>query len=46
MLLKIGKMTSWCPKLLFGDKYTGKSWLPGDEYTVESRLLSDEYTGE
>jgi hypothetical protein len=46
MLLKIGKMTPWCPKRLPGGEYTGESQLPGGEYTAESRLPGDEYTGE
>ncbi len=29
MLLKIGKTTPRCPKLLPGDEYTDESWLPG-----------------
>ncbi len=33
MLLKIGKMTTVCKKLLPSDEYISESRLPGGEYT-------------
>jgi hypothetical protein len=57
MLLKISKMTPWCPNdspvmniptsLNSPVMNTPReSRLPGDEYTRESRLHGSEYTGE